>query len=39
MCAPEGRLIIARRFQRRVKSNTERVPEGRLKALTRLFSP
>ena len=34
ICAPEGRLRIARRFQRRVKWNTERVPEGRLKVLT-----
>ena len=32
--APEGRLKIARRFQRRVKWHTERVPEGRLKVLT-----
>ena len=34
ICAPEQRLRIARRFQRRVKWNTERVLEGRLKVLT-----
>jgi hypothetical protein len=38
ICAPEGRLRIARRFQRRVKWNTERVPEGRLKFSRTLFS-
>ena len=39
ICTPEGRLRIARRFQRRVKWNTERVPEGRLKVLTHPLKP